>query len=239
VSSHGNRRARERKPCARRCKGHTATHTRRKRPRQTRSWSTPGRCAPRPNGFLRGARLGGDVQSSLNGSPRPCDMGVVMLNRRRPLRLVVIALTALAVVTACERRNQPTAPPPPPPAPVPTPTPLPTPSVAPAPMPTTGSDPVAPQRTQVVSLLDQIEALLVECESNQMQHVEPQTRRIEELVGQMATSVASPTHSCRPRRRASPRRAGTGITATCTITTRTSGGPQQPSAQRCSAPPGC
>lgn len=114
-----------------------------------------------------------------------------MLNRRRPLRLVVIALTALAVVTACERRNQPTAPPPPPPAPVPTPTPLPTPSVAPAPMPTTGSDPVAPQRTQVVSLLDQIEALLVECESNQMQHVEPQTRRIEELVGQMATSVAS------------------------------------------------
>lgn len=112
----------------------------------------------------------------------------------------------VALLMACERRGRPSEPtlaaptpapaaaPTPVPVPVPVPVPLPAP-IAPiaqaAPVPAAGGDPAATQRAQVVASLDQIEALLVECESNRMAHVEPQARRIEDLVAQMASSVAA------------------------------------------------
>ncbi len=116
-----------------------------------------------------------------------------MSKRRTASSLALPTLALLTtVVAACGRRGRASepAPMPAPTAPMPAPTaPMPTPAVAPS--PATGGDPVAQQRAQVISLLDQIEALLIECEANHMVHVEAQAARIQELVAQMARPVAA------------------------------------------------
>lgn len=118
------------------------------------------------------------------------------MSTHRPHPRFMLA-AALAALTACgsTQTPPPASPPPPAPAPAPAPEAMSMPMPAPAPQP---ADPAAAQRAQVVGLLDQIDAQLAECETNRMQHVGPQARRVQDLVAQMAEPIAAFPRAAEP-----------------------------------------